>query len=74
MPKMSGIELAPRMAALHPKLQVLYMSGYAEYARPAENGSHRNAFRLQKPFSMAALARSVREALNAKHSIRVRAE
>jgi PAS domain S-box-containing protein len=67
MPKMGGRELAQRLVALRPDVRVLYMSGYAEYA-PAYAGTlEDDAFRLQKPFSMDALAHKVREVLHAKH-------
>ena len=74
MPIMGGYELAQRMAILRPEVKVLYVSGYAEYASaPAGNLDH-DAFRLQKPFSMDALARRVRETLNAEQSVGVRSE
>jgi PAS domain S-box-containing protein len=74
MPKMNGHELARRMAALRPEVRVVYMSGYAEYAAAPDGNSHLDTFRLQKPFSKAALARSVREALDAEQSVRVWSE
>lgn len=74
MPIMGGHEMAQRLVALRPEVRVLYMSGYAEYASaPAGNLDH-DAFRLQKPFSMDALARRVREALNAEQPVGVRPE
>jgi DNA-binding NtrC family response regulator len=72
MPKMGGHELAKRMVALRPGLRVLYMSGYAEYASAPEHNSCDGGFRLQKPFSMGALAHKVREVLNVKHPAEVR--
>jgi PAS domain S-box-containing protein len=64
MPGMRGHEVADRVAASRPEIRVVYMSGYADEAllgRAAEGGSHL----LEKPFSNDALARKVREALEA---------
>jgi len=71
MPKMGGPELAQRLATLRPEMRVLYMSGYAEYATASADNLHHDEFRLQKPFSMDALARKVREVLDAKHCAEV---
>jgi two-component system, cell cycle sensor histidine kinase and response regulator CckA len=63
MPRFSGAVLAEQLAALRPRVKVVFMSGYTEnviifhgqlYPRPAF---------LQKPFSPAALARKVHDAL-----------
>jgi PAS domain S-box-containing protein len=64
MPGLRGHEVADRVAATRPAIRVVYMSGYADDAllgRAAGGGSHF----LEKPFSGAALARKVREALTA---------
>jgi PAS domain S-box-containing protein len=65
MPEMSGVELATRLTRLHPEMKVLYMSGYTD-----NNIAHRgvldeDANFIQKPFSTDALARKVREILDA---------
>jgi two-component system, cell cycle sensor histidine kinase and response regulator CckA len=54
MPGMSGLEVALLLAAAHPQMKVLYLSGY-----PLEAG----VTFLQKPFTAEALARKVREVL-----------
>ena len=63
MPAMSGYELATALQASHPETKLLFVSGYAERG---SGGSRelllRSAF-LQKPFSLHALARKVREVL-----------
>jgi two-component system cell cycle sensor histidine kinase/response regulator CckA len=64
MPGMRGHEVADRVAATRRDIRVVYMSGYADEAllgRAADGGSHL----LEKPFSNEALARKVREALEA---------
>ena len=58
MPGMSGLEVALLLAPAHPRMKVLYLSG-----NPLEPGV---AF-LQKPFTVDALARKVRETLEAPH-------
>jgi PAS domain S-box-containing protein len=65
MPGMSGPQLARHLSSLRPDMRVLFVSGYTDDAivrhgllKPTE------AF-LQKPFSPDALARKVREVLQA---------
>jgi PAS domain S-box-containing protein len=62
MPGLRGHEVADRVAATRPGIQVVFMSGFADEAllgRAATGGSHF----LEKPFSSAALAAKLREAL-----------
>jgi PAS domain S-box-containing protein len=65
MPRTSGRALAEAVAAERPETKVLFMSGYTDDAiilhRVLEPGMHF----LEKPFSPPALARKVREALDA---------
>jgi CheY-like chemotaxis protein len=63
MPRMSGRELAQRLAASRPSVKVLYMSGYTEDA-VVHAGAATGAF-LAKPFGRADLVRRVRELLDA---------
>jgi len=66
MPGMTGRELAGQIAASHPRIQILYMSGYTDDAI-ARHGLHGQALRiLQKPFTHDALVRHVREVLEAR--------
>jgi two-component system, cell cycle sensor histidine kinase and response regulator CckA len=68
LPGISGRELAKQLTARHPKMRVLYMSGYtfsimaqgATQAGMLEDGM---AF-LQKPFTPSALTEKVREVLD----------
>jgi len=63
MPVMNGRELAQRMAAFSPKTRILFMSGYTENAAWG-NGMIENSVNfLQKPFTLDALTRKVREVL-----------
>ena len=64
MPEMSGPQLADRLACLHPKMKVLYMSGYADAAVARHVKLSRDVPYLQKPFAAEALARKVRETLD----------
>ena len=62
MPAMRGPELSKRLKARYPDLKVIYMSGYLEYSRDAEEFLEEGFF-LQKPFSRETLVSKVREAL-----------
>jgi CheY-like chemotaxis protein len=65
MPGMTGRELAGQITSRHPRIQILYMSGYTDDAI-GHHGLHGQALRiLQKPFTHDALVRHVREALEA---------
>jgi signal transduction histidine kinase len=60
MPQLGGREASKRLEQLRPGLKVLYMSGYTGDPVPVGFG---RAF-LQKPFTLEALARKVREILD----------
>jgi two-component system cell cycle sensor histidine kinase/response regulator CckA len=62
MPEMGGNELARQLAAEHPGLPVLFMSGYTD-GEIAERGLGPDGAFLQKPFTSDVLARKVREVL-----------
>ena len=63
LPRVSGPELALRMAVIRPEMRVLYMSGYAGSADLKEIQDAGKTF-LQKPITAEALTRQVREALS----------
>jgi two-component system cell cycle sensor histidine kinase/response regulator CckA len=65
MPKMGGGQLAEALRGLHPGLKVLFLSGYADDAVVRHGVLQRGAAFLQKPFTLAALARKVRETIDA---------
>jgi FixJ family two-component response regulator len=62
---MSGRELAERLGARRPAMKVLYMSGYTDDAMVHKKGFHPGRLFLQKPFTLDALARKLREVLQA---------
>jgi two-component system, cell cycle sensor histidine kinase and response regulator CckA len=66
MPRMGGPELAIRLTELHPQMKVIYMSGYAEYAKDNRRLADSGKVVLQKPFALDTLARKVSEVLSAR--------
>jgi signal transduction histidine kinase len=66
MPGMSGPELARQVARIHPEIRILYMSGYTDraIARPGPDLQL-----IEKPFHPSALARRVREVLDAPQAL-----
>lgn len=65
MPELSGRELAEHARALHPRLRVLYISGYADQEQAKLGVRDPFAGFLAKPFSPEVLERKVREVLDA---------
>ena len=66
MPKMSGRELAEILVPMRPSLKVLYMSGYTDNAMLHKGTLDSETKFIQKPFTPDALARKVREVLDAR--------
>ena len=64
MPKLSGRELSHMLVTLRPALRVIHMSGHTDDAVLRYSASDTHAAFLQKPFSLATLARKVRELLD----------
>jgi CheY-like chemotaxis protein len=65
MPEMNGRELAELLEATRPGLRVLYTSGYASHVLLEDGVLSETTNFLQKPFALDALARKVREVLDA---------
>ncbi len=63
MPQMSGNVLAERLRAAHPRLKVLFMSGYSDGMLGQQPLVERKDGLLQKPFTPALLAHTVRDVL-----------
>ena len=64
MPRMSGRELAERLKAVRPEVQVLFMSGYTDDAVMRHGLEQAEVELLQKPFTHLALAQRVRRLLD----------
>ncbi len=62
MPRMSGRELAERVAPMRPEAKIMYMSGYMGDVIGRHGVLASGAF-IQKPFTPSGLAEKVREAL-----------
>jgi PAS domain S-box-containing protein len=63
MPGMTGKDVASVVSRLRPGIRVLFMSGYTDDVIDLHGGLGPETFFLQKPFSSAALAEKVRQAL-----------
>ena len=63
MPHMGGATLAGQLAAERPRMKVLFVSGYAENTVLRHGAIDVTNSFLQKPFSLKALARKIREVL-----------
>ncbi len=63
MPRMSGHELAKRLESSHPEAKVLYMSGYTDNAIVLHGVLAEGVNYIQKPFTVDALTKKVREVL-----------
>jgi CheY-like chemotaxis protein len=65
MPLMSGPELADGLSEMMPDLRVMFMSGYSDDSVVLQDLVERGVPFLEKPFTSRAMARRVREAMNA---------
>ena len=65
MPELNGRSLAERLASTAPAMRILFMSGYSGEAAHRHGELSPDAAFIEKPFSDRALARKVREVLDA---------
>ncbi len=63
LPKLGGQDLADQLTVRHPRMRVLYMSGYTPHTVAERTDLRPGAELLQKPFTPDALARRVRAVL-----------
>jgi len=73
LPGSSGVQLAQRLAAIHPTLRVLYVSGYTADTIVHHGGHDPNFAFLTKPFSLPSLARKIRSILDSEQQRATRA-
>jgi FixJ family two-component response regulator len=64
MPQMGGAKLAAELVSDRPHMKVLFVSGYAETTFQRPGAIDVTTRVLQKPFSLKALARKIREGLD----------
>jgi CheY-like chemotaxis protein len=65
MPRMSGRQLADQLARIRPKIPILFMSGYTDDAILQSGATGPGEAFVHKPISPLALARKVRQILDA---------
>ena len=68
MPGMSGPQLADQLIHLHPKMKVLYMSGYTDNAVFHHGILKEGVNYIQKPFTINGLMKKMREVLDKSSS------
>ena len=71
LPGMNGRELARVLSDAQPGLKVLYMSGYTDAAITQQGILDPGTAFLSKPFAPEALARKVRETLDAEGNLKI---
>ncbi len=64
MPKMNGVDLSKLVSAMHPKIRVLFTSGYSADVLLKHNINTSDINYLRKPVSFASLAATVRTVLD----------
>jgi len=69
MPRMSGAELAKRLLAQHPRLKIIFMSGYPNEAVACHGLDANKMLLLRKPFTCDELLQAVGSALQHPASV-----
>ena len=69
MPGMSGLELAEKMATIHPETKVLLMSGYSNNLLSSDQVLDEKHVLLQKPFRLPVLGRQIRATLEGTKAV-----
>ena len=67
MPGMNGRDLARAVGGWHPRIRILFMSGYTAEIIARDGVLEDGVSFLQKPFSAVLIAHKVRELLDAPH-------
>jgi len=68
LPGMNGKELKERIETMRPGIKTVFMSGYTANAIARRGILEKGVAFLQKPFSLASLARKVRQVLDSRKS------
>ena len=68
MPGMSGPQLTDQLIHLHPKMKVLYMSGYTDNAIFHHGVLEEGVNYIQKPFTIDGLMKKMKEVLDKNSS------
>ena len=63
LPDVNGIVSAKRLRSIHPKMKVIYMSGYSEASFTGQDLGPNDAF-IQKPFDLEPFLHKIREVLD----------
>jgi CheY-like chemotaxis protein len=71
MPRMGGVELAQRLQQVRPYLSVLFVSGYPDPAVMEQGVVNSKVHFLQKPFTLEAIAATLRVLLEGDGELRV---